>query len=117
MGAFLKAGTIVLPAPTALTVDDEIIWSSDTGRTMDGTMVGDPVAEKKTASFTWEFLEESEVALIKRCLTSGFYPVTFRDDGIDITIEVYRGTLSKVHAGWIGNEYWYKSASVKLVER
>ena len=37
-----------LPAPVSLKVDDEILWSSATGRTLDGTMLGDVVAEKKT---------------------------------------------------------------------
>lgn len=117
MSAILRAGGVDLPAPVSLTVDDEIIWTDDTGRTLDGTMVGDVVAEKHTVSIGWGYLEESDIALIKRCLTTGFYPVTFRDAGVDITIEVYRGTLSKVHAGWIDGTYWYSSATVKLVER
>ena len=37
----LWSGDIVLPAPVEMTVNDEIIWTSDTGRTLDGTMVGD----------------------------------------------------------------------------
>lgn len=36
----LKAGGVVLPAPVSITVNDEIIWSADTGRTMSGQMVG-----------------------------------------------------------------------------
>ena len=43
----LWSGSTTLPAPTALTVNNEIIWSSDTGRTLSGKMVGDVVAEKK----------------------------------------------------------------------
>ena len=43
----LKSGNVVLPAPVEMAVNDEIIWSSDTGRTLDGTMMGDVVAEKK----------------------------------------------------------------------
>ena len=45
----LWSGSVTLPAPTSITVNDEIIWTSDTGRTLAGYMVGDPVAEKKTA--------------------------------------------------------------------
>ncbi len=37
----LRAGKTNLPAPTSMTVNDEIIWSEDTGRTLNGTMVGE----------------------------------------------------------------------------
>lgn len=89
------SGNTTLPAPTSLSVNDEIIWSSDTGRTLSGRMVGDPVAQKKTVSLKWEYLTETEEKIIKNTLVSGYFPVSFHDDGIDITIEVYRGTLSK----------------------
>ena len=113
-----RAGTVDLPSPTSLTVDDEIIWSSDTGRTLAGQMVGDVVAEKKKLSIGWEYLPEQEVKLIKDNLVSGFFPFTFHDDGIDMTIEVYRGTLSKEYLGYIGDGYYYyKSVRVNIVQR
>ena len=77
MADILKAGGVVLPAPVSISVNDEIIWTSDTGRTMDGTMVGDPVADKKTVSIKWGVLPESEVALIKRTLVAGFFRLPF----------------------------------------
>ncbi len=114
----LKAGGQALPAPVQMTVDDEIIWTSDTGRTLSGLMVGDVLAEKKSLKIDWGPLPEADVVKIKTYLTTGFYPITFHDDGIDITIEVYRGTLSKTHLGYIGDgAYWYRSVSVTLVER
>lgn len=118
MKEILRAGSIVLPAPVSLSVNDELIWSSDTGRTMDGTMVGEIVAEKKTLSIKWGCLMEKDIALIKRGIIAGFFPVTFRDEGLDITITAYRGTLSKEQIGWLGDgNFWYKSASVDLIER
>lgn len=117
-GEVLKAGGVVLPSPAQISVDDEIIWTSDTGRTLSGRMVGDVIAEKKNVKLDWEFLTEKEAMLLRKYLTTGFYPVTFRDDGMDITVEVYRGTMSKVHIGDIGDgEYWYRSVSVSLIER
>lgn len=44
MKEVLKAGSLVLPAPVSISVNDELIWSSDTGRTMNGTMVGEVIA-------------------------------------------------------------------------
>lgn len=117
-GEILKSGSVVLPAPVSLSVADEIIWTSDTGRTLTGYMVGDVVAEKKTVSIKWCFLTDADVKLIKRRMIAGFFPFTFHDDGIDITIETYRGTLTKEHAGDIGDgEYWYKSVSVDVIQR
>ena len=61
----LWSGSVTLPAPTSITVNDEIIWTSDTGRTLAGYMVGDPVAEKKTVSIKWGILTEAQMAVIK----------------------------------------------------
>ena len=44
----LWSGSVTLPAPTSITVNDEIIWTSDTGRTLAGYMVGDPVAKENS---------------------------------------------------------------------
>lgn len=118
MKEILRAGDIVLPAPVSISVNDELIWTSDTGRLMDGTMAGDVVAEKKTVSIKWGVMPESDIVLIKRGIIIGFFPVTFRDDGVDMTITAYRGTLSKEHIGPLGDGiYWYRSASVDLIER
>lgn len=57
----LWSGSTTLPAPTSLSVNDEIIWTSDTGRTLAGLMVGAVVAQKKNLSIKWEFLTESQV--------------------------------------------------------
>ena len=118
MKDILRAGDIVLPAPVSISVNDELIWTSDTGRLMDGTMAGDVVAEKKTVYIKWGVMPESDIVLIKRGIIIGFFPVTFRDDGVDMTITAYRGTLSKEHIGPLGDGiYWYRSASVDLIER
>ena len=71
----LWSGSIVLPAPVSLSVNDEIIWTSDTGRTLAGYMVGDPVAEKKTVSIKWGVLTEQQEVLIKKYSGSGVFPV------------------------------------------
>ena len=107
-----------LPAPVSLKVDDEILWSSATGRTLDGTMLGDVVAEKKTLSVNWGILQESELMIIKNKLIAGFFPITFHDDGQDITIPTYRGTLSKEQIGRLDDGiFYYSSASVQIIQQ
>lgn len=61
----LKAGGVVLPAPVSITVNDEIIWSADTGRTMSGQMVGEAVAEKKNVGIKWGCLIEGDMMQIR----------------------------------------------------
>ena len=113
----LWSGSIILPAPVEITSNDEIIWSSHTGRAASGDMIGDVVAQKKNISIKWGVLEESELSKIKKVLAAGFFPISFRDDGAELTIKVYRGTLSKEHLGYVGDgKYYYRSASVDIVQ-
>lgn len=118
MKEILRAGGIVLPAPVSMTINDELIWTSDTGRLMNGTMVGEVVAEKKNVSLKWGILTEAEMSQIRSKIVTGFFPVTFHDDGIDMTVTVYRGTLSKEVLGRLSDGiFYYKSVSVDLIER
>lgn len=116
--AILTAGGVALPAPIKISTADEIIWSSNAGRSSDGTFIGDIIAEKKTLNIEWGILQESELLLIKNNLVSGFFPITFRDDGTEVTISTYRGTLSKEQIGYLGDGiFWYRSASVSIIQQ
>lgn len=118
MAQTLKAGSIILPAPVQITSSEEVIWSSRTGRsTGSGKMIGDVIAEKKTIDIEWGVLTEAEVKKIQDALVSGFFTFSLYDCG-EVTITVYRGTLKKEHLGDIGDgTYYYKSASVSVIER
>lgn len=114
----LWSGSITLPSPVQITVNDEIIWSSNTGRTVSGEMIGDIIAEKKNVSIKWGVLTESELVLIKQVMIAGFFPISFRDDGIELTINSYRGTLTKEQLGYVGDGiFYYKNASVSIIQK
>ena len=114
----LRAGGIVLPSPVSLTINDELIWSEETGRTLSGDMVGEIIAEKKNLSIKWGVITEEDMLLIKRNMASNFFPFTFHDDGMDLTITAYRGTLSKEVLGNIGDgKFWYRSVTVDIIQR
>ena len=117
--AILTANGVALPAPVTIKVDDEIIWSSNTGRTSSGSMAGDVVAEKKTITIEWRILQESEMALIRNNLIAGFFPFKFDGgNGAGFTITSYRGTISEEHIGLLGDGiYWYKKATVKIIQQ
>ncbi len=113
----LKVGETVLPSPVSLQVDDEMIWTSDSGRDLSGLFDGDIIAEKKTVTIAWGVLEASEVVTLSNHLCAGFFPLTFRDAGGNLTIESYRATLSKVMLGEVAGVLYYKSVSCKIVQR
>lgn len=116
MGVIIKARGVVLPAPTEIKCDNEIIWSSDTGRVLSGKMTGDVIAVKRTFSINWQFLTGTEMQLIESNLIAGFFSVSFFDN--EINTEVYRGTMSVERLRGLGDgETWYRSASVSLIER
>lgn len=116
--AILSAGGVALPAPVSLSVANQIIWSASTGRSADGTMVGDVITEKKTLEVSWGILTEAEYLLIRKHLTSGFFPITFHDDGVDLTVSSYRGELKYDVLGWLGDGvFYYRSASVNIVQQ
>lgn len=113
----LKAGNKVLPSPTSLKPEEDIIWSSDTGRTLSGQMVGDVVAKKSKISITWGVLTCEEMALIEQCLPAGFFSITYQDGSKSKTLSVYRGTLTKEVGGILKGKEWFKSANVNLIQR
>lgn len=116
--AVLKAGIVELPAPVSISVDNEIIWSASTGRSTNGTMLGDVVAEKKSLQITWGILSETQYLLIKNNLVAGFFPITFHDDGENITITTYRGTLSNEQIGALSDGvFWYRSAKCNIIQQ
>lgn len=114
---FVKVGTTELPSPIGLSVDDEILWSADAGRDLSGLFSGDVVAQKKTLSLSWGVLSETELNLIRNKVTAGYLPITFSDGSETLTIEAYRGTLSKSPLGTYGGVTYFKSASVKIIQR
>ena len=117
MSFTISASGTVLPSPTTFTANDEIIWSSDTGRTLSGYMIGDVIAEKKNVSVGWKWLTEDEVAVIKTALRAGWFTFAFRDADQNLSLQVYRGTLSKEAAGYIDDTFYYKSVSVDIIQR
>ena len=112
--AILTANGVALPAPVSIKTDDEIIWSSNTGRVANGDMEGDVVKEKK-----WGILQNTEMEKIENNVIAGYFPLIFDGGGgAGFTIESYRGTLSEEHIGTLDDDiYWYKKATVKIVQK
>lgn len=116
--AYLTAGGVEMPCPVALKVGHEIIWSANTGRSSDGMMVGDVVAEKKNLDIEWGILTDAEISKINTYMVSGFFAITFHDFGGTATITTYRGTLTGEQIGMLSDGIFYwKSATVQLIQQ
>ena len=119
MGLIIKANGVVLPSPTEITSTNEIIWSSNTGRTTtSGKMLGDVIAEKETFSIKWGVLTREEQRKIINNMKPGFYPISFVFNDETITLDSYRGTITSQHLGYVGDgTYYYKSVSCDIIEQ
>ena len=117
--AILTANGVALPAPTVIKIDNEIIWSSNTGRTSSGTMAGDVVAEKKTITIEWGVLRESEMAKIRKNLIAGFFTFSLVVGvGACLFILSYGGTFNVVICGiFVVGIYCKKKATVKIIQQ
>lgn len=117
MAITIRGGGAVLPSPVSVTAGHEIIWSSNTGRSASGRMIGDVIAEKQTFAITWGVLTRAELETIQAALTSGFYPFSLVEDGTVTTITAYRGTLSAALLGSFGGVTYYKDVTVSVIQQ
>lgn len=114
----INGNGVDLPAPITINVGDELLWSSSTGRSLTGRMLGRVIAEKKTFDITWGVLSEDELAVIRSGLPSGFFTFKIRDNDANCTIEAYRGTITKDAIGTLGDGiYYYRTVSASVIQR
>lgn len=110
----ISVSGVGLPSPTDISISDEPIWSSGTGRSASGQMVGDLIAEKKTVGVKWSILTQSELDMIKRALPTGFFNVTV----LGYSLTVYRSNVQTELLGRLSDGItYYKSASVSLIQQ
>lgn len=118
MAAVFKANNITLPSPVSFSSNDELIWSTNTGRSASGEMIGDIITQKKACTITWSYITEAQLATIVQALAGTFFPFQFRDNGAVMTITIYRGTINKEHLGYIGDgTYYYRTVTADLVQK
>lgn len=78
--ANLYIGGQAMPEPSACTITREPIWSKNTGRGADGSMVGDIIAYKYKLALTWKVLNKNQIVKLNSAIqSSAFFDVKFRD--------------------------------------
>ena len=107
------------PALEGVTISREKIWSSNTGRTTSGRMVGTVVAVKTTLKIKWPPLTPDQAAVIENAVSGGsFVPVRFTDaTGATVTKTMYFGTPSYTVYSWADGVQYIKDVTVDGIEQ
>ena len=107
------------PALEGITISKEKIWSSNTGRTTSGKMVGTVVAVKTTLKIKWPPLTPAQTAVVENAVSgSAFVPVTFTDaTGSTVTKTMYFGTPSYTVYSWADGVQYIKDVTVDGIEQ
>lgn len=117
-GAYFKIDGKVMPIPSAIGFDDDILWSSNTGRTSNGETNGDIIDYKKKIKLTWDLLTKEELSMLKQALKPAFFVVTYLDDETNEfqSMTCYRGNISSSVYGY-AFQHVYKDITVDLTQR
>ncbi|MCD8141922.1 MAG: hypothetical protein LUD83_01365 [Clostridiales bacterium] len=118
----LTIGGVKMPTPAleGLTITREKIWSSDTGRTASGKMVGTIVAVKTKVAIRWPVLTMDEVETIEGAVSSStpFVTMTYTDmTGAVTTKTVYFGTPSYTVYSYADGTQYVKDVTVDGIEQ
>lgn len=77
--AFLKFNDTTIPYVQKLEITRNPIWSSNTGRTASGKMVGDLVAQKYKLKVTFSPMSDTDTASLEAVISQAFFNVTFKN--------------------------------------
>jgi hypothetical protein len=109
------------PALEGVTIATEKVWSSDTGRTSSGKMVGTVIAKKTTIKIKWPVLTAAQAALIEQAVSDSehpFVPMSYVDmAGNRVEKTVYFSTPSYTLYSWADGLRLVKDVSVEGIEQ
>lgn len=109
------------PKLAGVSVTDELIWSSNTGRSASGKMIGDIVATKSTIEIAWAPLSFADMKKIRDAIMSGgeFFEITYPDPAVarDVTKEVYCGNIPRLLYSLSAQYPRYQDVTIQFIER
>ncbi|MCD8381552.1 MAG: hypothetical protein LUC30_01335 [Clostridiales bacterium] len=109
------------PALEGLSISQEKIWSSDTGRSSSGKMLGTIVAIKTTVKIKWPVLTMAQAKVIEAAVSdedNPFVPMKYTDmTGETVTKTVYFGTPSYTVYSGADDLQWVKDVEVEGIEQ
>lgn len=95
------------------------IWSSNKGRSANGTMLGDIIARKYTVRAQWNKLTQSQLTSLSNAIgTSAFFPVTFvSEKGEQITRTFNSADPTYTTKKFVNGVATYENVSIELIEQ
>ena len=116
----LKFDGVEMPVPADLQVQNNKIWSDNTGRSANGKLVGDMGCIKKKLIISWVHLTGEQVALINQYISNvskPFFSVTFTDETFnEQTCTMYAGDTKYDVLKWVSPMKYLKNVTVDLIE-
>lgn len=106
------------PALEGITITHEPIWSSNTGRTASGKLVGTKVVDKWKLEVKWPVLSQSEAQKVFNAASGDFKTVIFTDPfGTERTITAYCGTPTATPYSWVSGMRWLSNVELSIIEQ
>lgn len=116
----LRFDGVAMPTPSEIRIENNKIWSDNTGRSANGRLVGDMICIKKKIYITWVHLTGTEVDMINAYISNinrPFFDVTIIDETFNYsTYLVYAGDVSYDVLSWDGDLQFTKNVTVNLIE-
>lgn len=109
------------PKQGGITITDEPIWSSNTGRATSGKMIGDIIAWKRTVNVAFPPLSFSEMSAIVTAIKGGgeFFNIQFYDmDASTLkTVKVYCGNIPRLMYSLAQGHQKYIDVAIDFIEQ
>lgn len=117
----INGTTVAEPKKEGVTITDEPIWASNTGRGSDGKMIGDIVAWKTTVQVEWPALSFAESQTIANALKNAgaFFPIRYNDfsSGSTVTKTVYCSNVPRTIYSLTQAAQYHFGVTVTFIEQ
>ena len=117
----INGTTVKTPKQGGITITDEPIWSSKTGRGTSGKMLGEIVAWKTTIAVTWGPLTFSESKKIRNAIKAGgsFFTIKYYDDDAAemVAKTVYVGNMPRTVYSLAASYRWHTDVTIQFIEQ
>ena len=116
----LKINGIEVKTPSSFTWGLQDLSSEDTGRTLDGVMHKDLIAQKRKLDCVWNNLTRQETAILLQAVNSSvFLQITYPDalTGTDQTRTFYTGDKTAPVLMWVGTKQIYSTITFNFIEK
>lgn len=102
-----------------LTITKEKIWSSNTGRSASGEIIGDLIAIKYKLQCEWPPLTRQQAKIVDAAISPAFFTVRFLDPGTNtaVTKNFYAGTPTYPIYSYVDGIKTYVGVKVDLIEK